>query len=203
VLGILRIDPDPAAGYLRESGIDLPQYRDLLRHANPPNFARIPSGDPDAPNAIAPSLERACAALTAIVDRVHQYADVTSEYYGYQRLKRKPWSRKQAIGHLIDWASTHHQWIARALTEPKLVVAGYPQDEWALAQAYADIDWDDLVELWTSLNRFLVQVLARISEEKAQTPCRIGLDDPVPLSIVVDRYVEKCEDIIGQILAHL
>jgi len=55
-----------------------------------------------------------------------------SHFYANQRLKRKPWSRKEAFGHLVDWAVTHQQWFARALTEPRLEVESYPMDEWCM-----------------------------------------------------------------------
>jgi hypothetical protein len=38
------------------------------------------------------------------------------------------WSRKEAVGHSIDWAAAHQQWLARALTAPELSASGYPED---------------------------------------------------------------------------
>ena len=54
-----------------------------------------------------------------------------------------------------------------------------------------------------SLNRLLVHVLLWIPEEKAGAPCRIGIADPVPLTALVARYVERSQDIVGQIAARL
>jgi hypothetical protein len=100
-------------------------------------------------------------------------------------------------------AAAHHQWFAQALAEPTVHATGYPQEAWAPAQQYQRCDWADLVDLWVSTNRMLVHVLGVIPEDRVKTPCRIGIEKPVPLETVVRRYVETCEDIMGQILSHL
>ncbi len=126
-----------------------------------------------------------------------------SEVYGQQRLKRKPWSRKEAFGHLIDWATTHQQWFARALTEPKVVASGYPPDEWVSAQQYSSFQWVDVVDLWLCVNRLLIHVLAQIPEDKLKIPFHIGVEKPIPLAEVIDHYIAHCEDLVGQIRARL
>jgi hypothetical protein len=59
------------------------------------------------------------------------------------------------------------------------------------------------VDLWLCANRPLVHVFSRIPEEKLDTPCRIGIDEPILLSELIERYVDHCEDVLGQILARL
>ena len=123
--------------------------------------------------------------------------------HGEQRLKRKPWTRKEALGHLVDLAATHHQWFARALTEPNLAISGSPQESWVCALRYRNYPWQDLVNLWISINRLLIHMLAVIPGEKLTVPCRIGIGKPVPLSKLIDRYFEQFQDMIGQLLARL
>jgi hypothetical protein len=53
------------------------------------------------------------------------------------------------------------------------------------------------------LNRLLVHVLEGLAEDRVEVPCRIGIAGPVPLATLMDAYVEHCQDIVGQILAHL
>jgi hypothetical protein len=128
------------------------------------------------------------------------HLDAYSDKDASHRLKRKPWSRKEALGHLIDWACAHQQWIATALSETKLVATAYPPDEWVSAQQYHNYPWRDLVRLWVSINCLLIHVFEQIPEEKVNTPCRIGIAEPVPLTTLITRYLEHCEDIVGQIL---
>jgi hypothetical protein len=130
---------------------------------------------------------------------LNEYSDADYD----KRLKRRPWTRREALGHLVDYASTHQQWFARALTEPRIDVLSYPQDDWVAAQHYGDFSCQDLCHLWVSLNRLLIHVLTRITEEKVNTPCRIGVATPIPLWSLVTAYVLYCEDVVGQILARL
>ena len=222
VLGLLRMENCTAAVLLKHHGIELSSYRDVVSGSqvcSPPSERGIerlikrsiersierPSAwhESGPTQSAAPSLDSVISALQEMVDRAVDHFSPYWDAYGDARLKRKPWSRKEALGHLIDWASAHQQWIARALTEPKLIVPAYPADEWVSVQQYRNAAWRDLVDLWVSLNRLLVHVLAQIPEDKLNTPCRIGVEEPIPLQRLIARYVERCEDIVGQIVAHL
>src|SRR5438270_608227 len=134
----------------------------------------------------APSLEDPIDTLEGLVEGTVKSIEAYSNVYGEKRLRRKPWSRKEAFGHLVDWATTHQQWFARALVEPKVVASGYPPDEWVSAQQYGSFEWDDVGDLWLCANRLLVHVLCQIPEEKLATPFHIGVDQPVPLAEVID-----------------
>jgi hypothetical protein len=205
-LGLPREENCTAGTLLREYGINTDGYRtivNLAQRAAPGSGldeTRIPT-EPVPP--AAPWLLDIIATLENLVEQTRKHLKRYADVYGEQRLKRKPWTRKQALGHLVDWASAHQQWLARALTEPKLVTAGYPLDEWASAQQYDKYAWQEIVDLWVSLNRLLVHVLAQIPEDRLTMACRIGVAEPMPLSKLIERYVEYCEDVVGQMLAHL
>jgi hypothetical protein len=187
LLGILRIETSTAAVLLQEFGIQYAGYREVVAglQASPPPPASAPAGP----------LGKAAADLQRMLG-----VAIELEESGGQRLKRAGWTRKEAVGHLIDWAAAHQQWLARALTEPQLTAAGYPEDGWLSAQRYNDLPWRELVDLCVSLNRLLLHVIARIPEEKMDTPCRIGIAEPIPLRELVRRYVAHCEDVLGQLL---
>jgi len=186
LLGILRIETCAAAVLLREFGIEYAGYREAV--AEPPAAPPVPAEAPAGP------LGQAAAHL----ERLLGTAIHLEEHGG--RLKRTGWTRKEALGHLIDWAAAHQQWLARALTEPKLATDGYPGDGWLSAQQYNDLAWWELADLCVSLNRLIVHVIARVPEEKLVTPCRIGVAEPIPLEELVRRYVAHCEDIVSQLL---
>jgi hypothetical protein len=199
VLGLLTMGG--AASMLQPYGIGYLSYReDLKRTSPPPSFPTI---ELHTQQPAAPSLKDSIDALDELLEQTRRHLEQGSERYGDQRLKRKPWTRREAFGHLIDYATAHHQWFARALTEPKVQAAAYPSEDRVTAQAYRYLSWDEVVDLWVRLNRLLLHVLKQIPENKVSTPCRIGLDEAVPLSELVRRYVEHCGDITGQILARL
>jgi hypothetical protein len=60
-----------------------------------------------------------------------------------------------------------------------------------------------LIELWISINRLLGHILAAVPEEKVNMPCRIGIEEPRTLLALIHQYVDRCEDLIAQILARL
>jgi len=188
-LGLLRLENTLAAALLRECGIGSETLRTAPSaplSAAPPAAAKPASGPfPD---------------VIARLSHLLSVADQLIELPGLRPLKRAPWTRKEALGHLIDWAAAHQQWLARALTAKELTAAGYPEDSWPAAQNYAEMSWMEARTLWVSLNRLLVHVMEAVPQDKADTPCRIGMAPPIPLRELVDRYVVHCEDIVGQLL---
>jgi len=187
LLGILRIKTSMAATLLREFGIEYAGYREAV--AGLQAYPQMPASVPAGP------MGQAAADLQRLVGAV-----IGLEDNGGQRLKRARWTRKEALGHLIDWAAAHQQWFARALTEPTLAADGYPEEGWPSAQQYNDVPWRELVDLCVSLNRLIAHVIAGIPAEKLDIPCRIGIAEPIPLQELVRRYVAHCEDVVGQLL---
>jgi hypothetical protein len=187
LLGLLRLESSTAAVLLREFGIEYAGYREVVAGppAPPPPPAWVHAGP----------LGHAFADLQRLMGAVIELEDSAG-----QRLKRSGWTRKEALGHLIDLAAAHQQWLARALSEPKLTASGYPADSWLSAQHYNDLPWADSVDLCVSLNSLLLHVIARIPAEKIDTPCRIGVAESIPLQELVRRYVAHCEDVVGQLL---
>ena len=203
LIGLLRVKECKAASLLSERGVDLASFRKLLANYPPVGAAERPSPweESAAISCAAESLQAATKRLAELVDQVLKHADRHSEVYGSQLLKRKNWMRKEALGHLVDWAACHQQWFARAVTEPKLEADGYPSDEWVTAQDYRSAFWPVLLDAWIGLNRLLVHLLANVPEEKTKLSCKIGIANPVTLEELVKAYVDHCEDVLGQILA--
>ncbi len=211
VLGLLRVENCLAAELLRKHGITLEQCREFARETLPDStpLARAAIFERREPAPAAPpqtSLESAIYDLRQLVDNTESRLRVYADAYGDRRLQDRSWTRKEALGHLIDWAIAHERWVTQVLTEPKFAAAAhpafaYPDDAAVAVQHYADFPWSDTLDLWVSLNRLLIHVLARVPEEKLQVPCRIGSAEPIPFSKLVEIYIEHCEDIAAQILA--
>jgi ATP-dependent Clp protease ATP-binding subunit ClpA len=180
VLGLLRIGDDSLQVLLRQYGVDEPAIRQRMEGRRTP---------PRAPGAI--RLERR---FTSALEQI-------SEEASSERLKRLPWTRRQALGHLIDWAAAHHEWIGRALVDKKVAAYGYPLEERVEAAKYEEMRWADLVIVWIAMNDLLGQIVARIPPERLETPCRIGIAPEKPLRNVIERYREYTEDMLAQICA--
>jgi hypothetical protein len=109
------------------------------------------------------------------------------------------WSRKQVLGHLIDSASNNHQRFVRAALQPSLDFPGYDQDDCVRVQAVEEANWDLLVSLWASYNRYLAHVIAHLPASKLETPCRIGTDKPMTLRFLAEDYLVHLLHHLGQI----
>lgn len=198
LLGICRVENCLAAELLREQGFRREAVDDFLksdRQNEPPPFAEEHPAIPDLP-VLGPLAEPVAAqALTA-----RRLLLGISEAESERKLKRRGWTRKQAIGHLIDLATAHHQWFARALMEPRVTAVSYPAGDWPAAQNYDLLPWRQLVYLWQQLSQLLVLVLTHTPEARWQTPCRIGIDPPVPVSELAAAYVRRVEEVLAEIL---
>jgi len=177
LLGLLAIQEPPVAEILARHRIDVPRLKLKLRAPERPAMP-VP----------APMPLQSETALEQI-----------SEDAAEQRLSRLPWTRKQALGHLIDWAAAHHEWIGRALVESKVVAHGYPLEERVEAARYNEMPWADLVIAWLALNDLVVQIAAHVPADRLQIPCRIGIEPEKPLAQVIARYHEYTSDILAQI----
>jgi len=109
------------------------------------------------------------------------------------------WSRKQAIGHLIDSASNNHQRWVRAALAGDLVWPGYDQDGCVSVQAFQEAPWPMLLDAWEGMNRLLVHVLAHLPAPAASAPCRIGDHAPVPLEELAHQYVTHLQHHLDQL----
>jgi hypothetical protein len=194
VLGLLRVQKCTAARLLRAYGIDSDRFRAELR-------AKILEGP--APLPAQPSLGPSIQALENLLDAATANLHACSDSLAQERLKRNSWTRKEALGHLIDWAMAHQQWLVQALLQPAVTGEAYPAEAAVAAQHYGEFSWKETLDLWVLLNRLLVHVLQRLPEDRLQAPCRIGIAAPVSLEKLVRVYVEHCEDIAGQVLAGL
>ena len=109
------------------------------------------------------------------------------------------WSTKQILGHLIDSAGNNHQRFVRAQIAPRLEFPTYEQESWVAVQSYATESWPDLVNLWLLFNRHLLHIIQIVPEDCLSRPCAIGGKDPIPLSAVIDGYVDHLEHHLEQI----
>ena len=110
------------------------------------------------------------------------------------------WSRKQELGHLIDSASNNHLRFVRAALEAEFSGPSYDQKGCVNLHGYQEMNWSDLVEFWQQYNTLLARVIARIPEDKLNTPCRVAMDEPVTLQFLITDYVAHMKHHLDHIL---
>jgi hypothetical protein len=109
------------------------------------------------------------------------------------------WSKKEVLGHLIDSASNNHQRFVRAQLSNELAFPGYAQNDWVRVQGYADAEWQEIVDLWSVLNRHLAYIVERIPSDRLLTHCSIGGSAPVTLEALILDYIRHTEHHLKQL----
>jgi len=137
--------------------------------------------------------------LLRMVDEAEPRLREVSESASLQPVLQGGWSRKQVIGHLIDSASNNHQRFVRAMLADSLEFPGYEQAGNVRVQAVQEADWLLLVSLWANYNRYLAHVIAQLPEDKLETVCRIGAQEPVALRFLAEDYLAHLLHHLGQI----
>ncbi len=138
---------------------------------------------------LADAIERESPALRAIADGA-----------AAKPLREGVWSRKQELGHLIDSATNNHVRFVRGSLEPEFHGPSYDGDAWVALHGYAEVPWIALIEFWERYNRFLVDLIARIPEDRLKTPCSIGFSSPVTLGFVIEDYIGHMQHHLDHIL---
>jgi len=156
----------------------------------------VPYFDPsEAGEPFARIASRLSADVTAAETRLH----ALSERDAAEPRAGGKWSPKEILGHLVDSASNNHQRFVRAQLAPSLRLPGYEQERWVEVQHYRDLEWTEIVDLWSAYNRHLAHVIAAIPEERRHVSCEIGGDEPVTLEHVVLDYVAHIQHHLRQI----
>lgn len=203
VLGVLRAGESPASIALENLGLGLDTFREVVNKES--SRERRASGTLAcrAPEVLAPSLRPLVESLyasmsVALPDFIYspkkEYLqsglelDVTGE----------SWTRKEALGHLIDLSMAQQQWLAAALAYGELRANRVPDRSWVEAQKY-ELDWTSTVNLWVLVNRHLLNVIASIPEDKLSIACSIGEAAPVSLEMMISNYVDTVAEWIRKL----
>ena len=122
-----------------------------------------------------------------------------SEEAAGTRLAPNHWSKKEALGHLIDSAANNHQRFVRLQIEDGLVLPSYQQNDWVRVQNYVGRDWRELVELWLAYNRHLSHVI-RHSDATAARHVWKAPGGEYYLEFLIEDYLRHLRHHLAQIL---
>ncbi|WHX32136.1 DinB family protein [Brevibacillus agri] len=126
---------------------------------------------------------------------------------GEEETARRPapgkWSAKEILGHLCDSAINNLARFVRAQTEQPYALIPYQQDEWVKAQAYQARPADEIVQLWSSLNRSVVAVMSAMPPAACEHACILADGTTVSLRWLMEDYVAHMEHHLGQLSRQL
>jgi hypothetical protein len=112
------------------------------------------------------------------------------------------WSKKEILGHLVDSAQNNIRRFIVAQYEDNPTI-GYAQDAWVACSNYPGYPIEDLVTLWTLLNRHIVMILRHMSPAAARRMCSMGgarVPQPQSLEWVAADYCNHLLHHLHQIL---
>jgi hypothetical protein len=132
---------------------------------------------------------------------IHNYARrlaATPDVVYSEKPRPDKWSKKEILGHLVDSAQNNIRRFIIAQYEESPTI-GYAQDAWVTCSNYQGYPIEDLVGLWTLLNRHVVIILKQMSPEAAQRMCSMG-GQPQSLEWVAADYCNHLLHHLHQIL---
>jgi DinB superfamily len=145
--------------------------------------------------------QKLAASLAAALDRELPALRAIAEDRAAAKPSREgAWSAKQEMGHLIDSATNNHVRFVRGSLEPEFHGPSYDGDGWVARHGYGELPWAGLVDFWERYNRLLVELVARIPEERLETHCYIGAGGPVTLGFVIEDYIAHMQHHLDHIL---
>ncbi len=106
--------------------------------------------------------------MKALIDQIRQTVSIhraklieLDEVVFSTRPEPSRWSPKEIVGHLVDSAQNNIQRFVRAQYEamPRIV---YDQDQWVRLSGYQQYTRQEIVDLWTTINKHLLHVLSNL-----------------------------------------
>ena len=122
-----------------------------------------------------------------------------------QKLAAKPkptqWSKKEILGHLIDYARYNLRRFTEIHIKPKpYQIVDYEQDELVLVNDYQRAEPKDLTMLWVSLNKQIIHVIKQQNEKTLQIQAKLPNQKTTNLLFLINDYLEHMEHHVKQIV---
>ncbi|MGE8205554.1 DinB family protein [Heyndrickxia sp. NPDC080065] len=136
-----------------------------------------------------------------IIERLNQWIIKVPEEFNQMSeadVSKRPlpnkWSKKEILGHLCDSAINNlERFIKIQYEKLPFVLSPYNQDQWVELQNYQDTPIEEIIDLWTSLNKQIVKVIEKVPCEKLAYQCDLGNQQIKNLEWLIQDYLEHME----------
>lgn len=111
------------------------------------------------------------------------------------------WSKQQLIGHLVDSAVNNIARFVR-LQQPEDHITGltYQQEHWVSVQAYQQEDWQQLVQLWVSVNLHIAHLLDQVPATALEKVMHFnGAREDATLHFLATDYLDHLQHHLHQV----
>jgi hypothetical protein len=132
----------------------------------------------------------------------NEFNQMTEEELNHRPLPHK-WSKKEILGHLCDSALNNMtRFIKIQYEEQPVDIQVYNQDQWVLIQKYQDQPIDEIVNLFCTLNKQIVNIIVNTPNDKLSRLCDIGNNQQKSLEWLITDYLEHMEHHINNQILH-
>lgn len=117
-----------------------------------------------------------------------------------EKMAAEKWSKKEIIGHLID-SSIHNliRFTEINYTQKPYIYRTYNQDDLIKINQYQEMDNDELIQLWFSINNQIIRLFKTVAEEALEYKIQLTDNSIIDLRFLMTDYVEHFEHHINQI----
>ncbi|GAA4450270.1 hypothetical protein GCM10023189_10620 [Nibrella saemangeumensis] len=129
------------------------------------------------------------ARLSDVPERLSRFSDeeLTLKLAG-------KWSKKEALGHLIDSAVNNLKRITEVpFSQQPYPILRYDQDNLVLVNQYQQLPLAHLLILWQALNTQILYVVGQLPEQALQNSILLGNGTTSTLSWLIEDYIAHME----------
>jgi AAA15 family ATPase/GTPase len=130
-----------------------------------------------------------------------EYNAMSETELSYRAAPNK-WSKKEIAGHLCDSAVNNIVRFVKIQYEKQpYAIHKYNQEQWVTASNYQDRPIDDILTLFQTLNKQVIDIITNMPAEKLSYLCDIGNNDLKTFKWLIEDYLDHMEHhIYNQIL---
>lgn len=136
-------------------------------------------------------MEETATRLEILLEEIPELIATFSEEQLYHKAAPEIWSKKEILGHLIDSAINNLQRFTEAQFMPKpYQYRKYNQNELVRVNKYQELPVFHLVSLWKALNRQIISVMERQTNESLQYAIQLSETETTDLKWLMTDYVD-------------
>ena len=140
--------------------------------------------------------------LQHLLDKGLDYLTQVSESEMSQKVSAEKWSKKEILGHLIDSGINNLQRFTEIqFEEQPYRIRSYNQNELVKANNYQNTKTSDIVALWNTINRQILNLIQKQTESTLSYKIKLENDTISDLRFLMQDYVAHLEHHLKQIMA--
>jgi len=129
-----------------------------------------------------------------------EYFEITDISILEKKISDKKWSKKEILGHLVD-SSIHNliRFTEINYVEKPYIYRTYNQNDLVKINQYQEINIEELVELWLSINKQILRLFKSVNDENLEYKILLNDNSTINLRYLMTDFVDHLEHHINQI----